>query len=274
MISLHLITKHLLTSHFMGKSLAPYHHPLLIPSLTALVTFGVIQALETPFSSVSELRVAHAQSDDCHREYSAGAARKDKIVLDIPLKDYLARRTEVRDWSSQYDLNRFVNADHEIVQNIAALLQGFDLSDGEEFSVSTRGKKIPDYQRVFEFVATNITYTADVDRGYTKYPIETLVERAGDCEDKAVLGAALLRCMGRKVVWIYEPRHVTLGIGLHENEGLPSVFTSGPPLRRIKPATFELEGSRYFAVEITAPYWHKFKEQIIPEPGRGIVPVK
>ena len=254
----------------MGKLFAS-HRLLVVRSLAALVTFGAIPVFE---SSTTQSPMAYAQSDEGRREYFAGAARKDKLVIDIPFEAYLQHRAEIRDSSSQFNLNKFVDADYDIIQHIATLLRGLDKPDGAEFSVSTRGMEIPDYQRVFEFVAANVTYTADVGQGYTKYPLETLIDQAGDCEDKAVLGAALLRSMGRRVVWIYEPNHVTLGVGLHEREELPSFFTTGPPVRSITPAAFEWEQSRYFAVEITAPYWHKFKEQITPEPGRGIVTVK
>lgn len=67
------------------------------------------------------------------------------------------------------------------------------------------------------FVQQNIRYTADLcpQTGklieYPKYPIETLVEKRGDCEDRAILAAALLKRMGYEVALLVLPTHVAQG---------------------------------------------------------------
>jgi len=49
---------------------------------------------------------------------------------------------------------------------------------------------------------------------YPRYPLETLVEHQGDCEDAAILAAALLRQMHFDVVLLafLEERHMALGV--------------------------------------------------------------
>lgn len=47
---------------------------------------------------------------------------------------------------------------------------------------------------------------------YVKFPVETLVERNGDCEDTAILAAALMKAAGIDVVLLYLPKHMSLGV--------------------------------------------------------------
>jgi len=59
----------------------------------------------------------------------------------------------------------------------------------------------------------SLEYEAEA-REYPKYPIETLVEGRGDCEDFSILAAALLKQMGFGVVLLAftEEMHMAIGI--------------------------------------------------------------
>jgi hypothetical protein len=98
------------------------------------------------------------------------------------------------------------------------------------------------------FVQQGIRYTADLSPQtgqlieYPKYPLETLVEKQGDCEDQAILAAALLTCMGYKVALLILPPHVALGIAGFENK---------PGSRVIHAPT----GITYLYAETTTPNW-------------------
>jgi len=97
----------------------------------------------------------------------------------------------------------------------------------------------------------SMPYTSDsVTTGYDeypRYPIETLADGGGDCEDTVILAAALLHEMGYGVVLLEFPGHMALGVAGSEN-------MSG--------SYYEYEGVRYFYVETTAS-GHKIGE--IPE---------
>lgn len=85
--------------------------------------------------------------------------------------------------------------------------------------------------------------TSEFDQ-YSFYPAETLVEQGGDCEDSAILLAAILREMGYGVVLLYlpdtEPAHMALGV-----KGDPSI-----------PGTYyEFNGDPYYYVETTGTGW-------------------
>lgn len=101
---------------------------------------------------------------------------------------------------------------------------------------------------VLAFVQQNIRYTADLapQTGqlieYPKYPLETLVEKKGDCEDQTILAATLLARMGYDVALLILPAHVALGV---------AGFNDKPGSRVIYPAT----GLRYLYAETTGPNW-------------------
>lgn len=47
---------------------------------------------------------------------------------------------------------------------------------------------------------------------YPRYPIETLVDNGGDCEDTAILTAAFLKEMGYGVILVNPPKHMAVGV--------------------------------------------------------------
>lgn len=76
---------------------------------------------------------------------------------------------------------------------------------------------------------------------YARYPIETLVDGAGDCEDKSILLAALLRELGCEVVLLEFPNHVAVGVEANRDDAYGSYAPYG--------------GKKYFYLESTASGW-------------------
>ncbi len=63
----------------------------------------------------------------------------------------------------------------------------------------------------------SIPYASDPSQEYPRYPIETLRDSAGDCEDYAILTAKIWKCMGYDVALLYLPpavSHMAVGISL------------------------------------------------------------
>jgi hypothetical protein len=79
---------------------------------------------------------------------------------------------------------------------------------------------------------------------YPRYPLETLVEQQGDCEDAAILAAALLRQMHFDVVLLafLEERHMALGI---------CVLPPTP----VQDAPYVCNGGSYYYLEPTTVGW-------------------
>ncbi|MGA9141701.1 MAG: transglutaminase domain-containing protein [Methanocella sp.] len=84
----------------------------------------------------------------------------------------------------------------------------------------------------------SVPYVDDHPTGAPKYPLETLVEGQGDCKDKAVLAAALLREAGFDVVLLKFPEHLSVGI---------NVDAAG--------TSYEYNGVRYYYAETTGGNW-------------------
>lgn len=71
---------------------------------------------------------------------------------------------------------------------------------------------------------------------YPKYPLETLTDQGGDCEDTSILLAAMLKEMGYGVVLLGCSDH--MAVGIQGGETLPGAF-------------FEYDGRRYYYIETT-----------------------
>ncbi len=97
------------------------------------------------------------------------------------------------------------------------------------------------------FVQQTIQYVQDLSETgeiieYPKYPVETLMEQTGDCEDQVILAAALLKRMGYEVALLILPTHVALGISGFSN--LKGAHVTDPA-----------SGICYYYTETTAHSW-------------------
>lgn len=94
------------------------------------------------------------------------------------------------------------------------------------------------------FVQKNIEYKSDIEtkgmEEYPRYPIETLLDGCGDCEDTSILLAAIIKEMNYEVILLAYDDH--MAVGIQGGEGQYGTF-------------FEYEGQKYFYVETTANGW-------------------
>ena len=74
---------------------------------------------------------------------------------------------------------------------------------------------------------------------YPKYPIETLVDGGGDCEDTAILLAALLREAGYSTILLSPPGHMATAVAVEGKSG----------------SFFPWNGKKYFYIETTGKNW-------------------
>lgn len=110
---------------------------------------------------------------------------------------------------------------------------------------------------VIAFVQS-MAYALDRDANgvqeYPQYPLETLVVKGGDCEDTAILLAALLDALGHEAVIVHYP-------GVHTGVGLWMLWNRDD-LR------YDVDGRVYTYVETTVPY----PIGRIPPEFRGLAP--
>jgi hypothetical protein len=92
----------------------------------------------------------------------------------------------------------------------------------------------------------NLRYRLE-DEEYPNYPVETLVDKAGDCEDTAILAAALLDAMGYDTVLIRFTSAVEGEAG-HMAVGVAVTGVSGG-------SSYRYDGRTYYYLETTSTSW-------------------
>lgn len=96
---------------------------------------------------------------------------------------------------------------------------------------------------VVRFVQS-LHYVTDLEskrvRDYVRFPMETLVDGEGDCEDLSILAATILHEMGYRVLLVVLPDHLALAVDCGDDfEGTYYVY----------------EGSKYYYLEVTNTGW-------------------
>lgn len=116
----------------------------------------------------------------------------------------------------------------------------------EKIEKAAQQQHYNEYQTI-EFAASfvqSLPYTLDSVTApfdeYPRYPIETLVDNGGDCEDTSILLASIIDKMGYGVVLIMLPDHTAVGVKGSEN---------------MYGAYYNYEGSRYYYIETTGEGW-------------------
>lgn len=155
--------------------------------------------------------------------------------LTLPLDDKLYNEYKSRARNRDYDL--FASDPYEdwlianISDNLCSLSKDYGLEESEVPSLC------------ISFVQS-LNYTSDLGSSgyeeYPRFPYETLYENSGDCEDTAILAAAVLQKMGYDVVLLQLPEHMALGIKCSPEQ---------------KGKSFEYKGSNYYYVETTGSDW-------------------
>ncbi|MBO4763824.1 MAG: hypothetical protein J5485_04325, partial [Candidatus Methanomethylophilaceae archaeon] len=153
-------------------------------------------------------------------------------------KDYIGR--DAGRWPSPSRYTSFVNYGSENVKLVAGKLA--DLSAG--MSVVDRA----DF--VLKFVQLCTEYERDFRYGHTtgmehwKYPLETLFEGKGDCEDTSILYCALMKAMG------YDVALLIYNGAQYKDNGHAAASVA---LDNVKGGTYyEKDGLRYYYCETTS----------------------
>lgn len=116
--------------------------------------------------------------------------------------------------------------------------------------------------KIIYFVQNDIEYLSDSnERDYAKFPYETLYDRGGDCEDKAILMCSLLNKAGYDVCMIVFSDHVGVGVAM-VNDIENGYYYKGN------------NGVKYYYLETTAPGWNigELPKDYINESARLIYP--
>ena len=143
------------------------------------------------------------------------------------------------------DYIKFVTKEETAVVEIAQILRS--LSNEKGFDSLSEVNFIMSFVQSLKYSEDNLT--AGVGE-YPRYPIETLVEQTGDCDDSAALLISLLESLGYEAAMVLIPEawddygHAAVGVNLTGAEGIYYILNEGE----------ENEIGYYFA-ETTAEGW-------------------
>jgi hypothetical protein len=150
------------------------------------------------------------------------------LEVDLSTNAYLHYRTRPRTWSYSAYLSE--SAEYPIMANFASALE-----DAALLRTDSEWERV----RYAVCFVQHFKYSDDTGGEYPRYPLETLVDGTGDCEDTAILLAAILDAWGLDCVLISPPGHMAVGITVSGFEG-----TFYPYL-----------GKRYYYIETTGKNW-------------------
>jgi len=171
--------------------------------------------------------------------------------------DFYRERTHYNDDLMHYVLSEY---DRDYIREIVKSFR----EGGDEWGYS-------DLDNVFNVVSfvQSLQYVSDeTSKGedeYVRYPIETLVDGIGDCEDMVILAASILHEMGYSVLLVMLPEHLAMAIKYDKD-------SSG--------TYYEFDGDRYYYLEMTGEGWSlgqipaQYKNQeakLIPLVNRPVV---
>jgi len=142
---------------------------------------------------------------------STKAQVQASMWLSIPDASYAEYQNKALDRSRHMDYGEardYVTPDDKVIQEAAAKLRA---------EADARGLSALDTANMVLAFCQTIPYVTDIDsKGlaeYWKFPVETLYEGNGDCEDTSFLFASLMEAMGYDAAILFFDDHMAAGLG-------------------------------------------------------------
>ncbi len=192
---------------------------LLMVLLTGLASMG--WGLSARFSSVATIRYS----------FEAGSPGEPDLTLAVPLPDYRHYRERPRpSYGNNLTWNEMAGeflddataistdpGDDAIIDSVARQFEATVLAGNLDSREAV--KLVLKFAQSLTYTTDNISTSSDE---YPRYPVETLFEQTGDCEDTSLLAAAILTEMGYDTAFILfeEFDHMGLGIYFPEEWGI------------------------------------------------------
>lgn len=164
--------------------------------------------------------------------YNKGHEATVRLRIPQELYDYYKDQPHRPQTPEEYRQYAITERDRAYLHDLIGLLK----DAGENKHLPARS----DYRNAVSFVQS-LVYEKDLDTEtgqeteYWKYPIETLADGSGDCEDTAILTAALLRELGYDVALVLLSDHAAVAVACDTCNGY----------------YYPLDGKRYYYLETT-----------------------
>jgi hypothetical protein len=170
--------------------------------------------------------------DQTYTWYSNGHEATVRLRIPDDLYEYYKGQSHQPQSVDEYKRYTITEEDRVYLHDLIGMLK----DAGENKHLAARN----DYRNAVSFVQS-IRYEKDLDpvtkqeTEYWKYPLETLADGSGDCEDTAILTAAILKEMGYDVALVLLPEHAAVAVACDNCNGY----------------YYPLDGKRYYFLETT-----------------------
>ena len=128
----------------------------------------------------------------------------------------------------------FVTTNDEVVISVAEKLRS--LADTQGYDDYETANFVLRFVQSLQYTYDNVTTPRNE---YWRFPVETLVDETGDCEDTAILYASLMEALGYDAVLVLLPSHAAVGIAGNNYTGF----------------YYSYDGVRYYYCETTSMGW-------------------
>ena len=208
-------------------------------SITVETTAGINNETTTTHSAdkeISQTTIAHIEISSKDIEFTWS----DELCTwnyntSIPTNVYKAYKSIDRNEIYGYSIYVTDKSDDEWIGEIVKKFK----TEGQKY-----GYTDDDIVKLMISFVQSLDYATDIDTTgydeYPKFPLETLYDKGGDCEDTCILLASLIREFGYGTVLIIFDDHMGIGIK-GETGGIGSYF--------------EYNGTPYYYVETTGENW-------------------
>jgi hypothetical protein len=155
------------------------------------------------------------------------------LSLTIPkdLYEYYTNRTRIV--TEDYSIYVTHPNDDEYISKVVEAF--YDIAAQEGYSSQQTVNLVISFVQSLPYTSDDVTTAFDE---YVRYPLETLVDGGGDCEDTSILTSALLDAMNNEVVLLNFPGHVAVGVNVD-----------------VVGSYFSYEGEHYYYLETTGEGW-------------------
>jgi len=159
--------------------------------------------------------------------------RRWTLSLSIPASLYDYYKEKDRATTTDYSVYITHPFDDEYINTVIMKFNFIALERG--YSESEKINLVISFVQSLPYTSDSVTTPYDE---YPRYPLETLVDNGGDCEDTSILTASLLKSMNYDVILIAPPEHMAVGV---------HVDTWG--------SYWEYNGRAYYFLETTSVGW-------------------
>lgn len=154
------------------------------------------------------------------------------LSISVDLYRYYQQRAHQSDQMVEYVLS---DHDRQAVQSLVSSFREGGSQVG--YSSSDNMRNVISFVQSLRYV-TDLASKGEDD--YIRFPVETLVDGVGDCEDMSILAAAILHEMGYRVLLVQLPEHLALAVNCGSE---------------LSGSYYNYQGSRYYYLEVTNTGW-------------------